>query len=80
MIAILDTNAVIGLAKGECLEQLAALMQVRGYSIDPLLYGKRPLNLMKEPGQVLRIVLVDPIGAWVQSAPQIEVAVAWQGM
>ncbi|MBI3989468.1 MAG: VWA domain-containing protein [candidate division NC10 bacterium] len=40
--------------------------------------GERPLNLVREPGQVVQIVLVDPAGAWATSAPQIEVELAWQ--
>jgi Ca-activated chloride channel family protein len=40
--------------------------------------GERPLNLLKLPGQVVRIVLVDPAGAWTSSAPAIEVALGWK--
>jgi Ca-activated chloride channel family protein len=35
--------------------------------------GERPLNLLRRAGQVVRIVLVDPSGAWAQSAPKLEV-------
>lgn len=42
--------------------------------------GERPLNLLKLPGQVVRIVLLDPAGAWARSAPQIEVALGWKAM
>lgn len=38
--------------------------------------GERPLNLMKQPGQVVRIVLVDPAGVWISGAPVIEVEVS----
>jgi len=38
--------------------------------------GRRPLNLARAKGDVLRIVLVDPQGTWGEGAPQIEVALA----
>jgi Ca-activated chloride channel family protein len=38
----------------------------------------RPLNLLKQAGQVVRLVLVDGVGAWASGAPRIEVALAWQ--
>jgi Ca-activated chloride channel family protein len=40
--------------------------------------GRRPLNLARAKGDVVRIVLADPQGAWSQGAPQVEVAVAWE--
>jgi Ca-activated chloride channel family protein len=39
--------------------------------------GQRPLNLARAKGDVLRIVLADPQGAWTDGAPRIEVALAW---
>jgi len=39
--------------------------------------GERPLNLLRKPGQVVRILLLDPAGAWTQKAPQIEVSLGW---
>jgi Ca-activated chloride channel family protein len=39
--------------------------------------GRRPLNLTRAKGDVVRIVLADPQGVWSQGAPQMEVAVAW---
>lgn len=36
--------------------------------------GERPLNLLLLPGQRVRIVLVDPAGAWDDGAPEIGVA------
>jgi hypothetical protein len=36
--------------------------------------GYRPLNLTRHPGQRLRLVLIDPSGAWSQNAPSIEIA------
>ncbi len=39
--------------------------------------GERPLNLTKKPGQVVSVVLVDPVGAWAEGAPQIEVVLGW---
>jgi Ca-activated chloride channel family protein len=39
--------------------------------------GQRPLNLAKQPGQVVRIVLADPAGAWAKAAPRLEVALGW---
>jgi Ca-activated chloride channel family protein len=41
-------------------------------------HGERPLNLLRRPGQVVRIVLLDPAGVWTQRAPQIDVALGWQ--
>jgi Ca-activated chloride channel family protein len=38
--------------------------------------GERPLNLLRLPGQRVRILLVDPAGAWDDSAPEIGVALA----
>jgi Ca-activated chloride channel family protein len=38
--------------------------------------GARPLNLRKESGQVVRLSLADPAGAWARGAPRIEVALA----
>jgi Ca-activated chloride channel family protein len=40
--------------------------------------GRRPLNLAKAKGDVVRIVLSDTEGVWGQGAPQMEVAVAWE--
>ena len=39
--------------------------------------GGRPLNRLKSPCQVVRIVLMDPTGAWAGDAPEIEVATGW---
>ena len=39
--------------------------------------GERPLNLLRLPGQVVRLVLVDPAGAWAKAAPRLEVALGW---
>lgn len=36
--------------------------------------GRRPLNLRRQRGQRLRLVLSDPTGAWKDGAPQLEVA------
>jgi Ca-activated chloride channel family protein len=36
--------------------------------------GQRPLNLIRRPGQRLRIVLIDLNGVWAQNGPPIEVA------
>ena len=38
---------------------------------------RRPLNLLRQAGQVVRIVLLDPAGAWASNAPRIEVALEW---
>jgi Ca-activated chloride channel family protein len=38
--------------------------------------GKRPLNLAVRGGEVVRIVLVDPKGAWAAGAPSIAVRIA----
>ncbi|HWQ34529.1 MAG TPA: VIT and VWA domain-containing protein [Blastocatellia bacterium] len=39
--------------------------------------GERPLNLQKVPGQRLRIVLVDPAGAWRQINLRLDLALEW---
>lgn len=39
--------------------------------------GVRPLNFLYSLTQVLRIVLVDPAGAWAEGGPEIEVAMGW---
>ena len=39
---------------------------------------ERPLNLVRKPGEVVRILLLDPDGVWAQKAPQIEVSLGWQ--
>ena len=39
--------------------------------------GQRPLNVAKAKGDVVRIILADPGGAWSHTAPVIEVALAW---
>ena len=36
--------------------------------------GERPINLSKSPGQVVRITLLDPAGAWATGAPRLEIA------
>ena len=40
--------------------------------------GERPLNLLRSAGEVVRIVLLDPAGAWTRGAQQIEVVLAWR--
>lgn len=39
--------------------------------------GARPLNLARQSGQALRIVLADPAGVWSVNAPRIEVSLDW---
>jgi Ca-activated chloride channel family protein len=39
--------------------------------------GRRPLNLRRLAGQVVRIVLADPAGAWAQAAPALAVTLVW---
>ena len=36
--------------------------------------GERPLNVRLQPGQVVRLVLQDPSGAWRTGAPRLEVS------
>lgn len=36
--------------------------------------GERPLNVRWQPGQVVRVVVLDPNGAWAAGAPRLEVA------
>jgi Ca-activated chloride channel family protein len=39
--------------------------------------GERPLNLRREAGQVVRLVLADLAGAWAAAAPALKVALSW---
>ncbi|NIN67275.1 MAG: VWA domain-containing protein [Anaerolineae bacterium] len=39
--------------------------------------GERPLNLRRWPGEVVRVILSDPAGAWGKGAPKIEVTFSW---
>ena len=39
--------------------------------------GQRPLNLSYESGQLFRVVLCDPHGAWAEAAPEIEVSIVY---
>jgi hypothetical protein len=39
--------------------------------------GLRPLNLVRRAEERIRIVLVDPDGAWADSAPKIKVSLQW---
>jgi Ca-activated chloride channel family protein len=41
--------------------------------------GERPLNLRRQSGQAVRLVLVDPAGTWAGGAPRLEVALRWRG-
>jgi Ca-activated chloride channel family protein len=36
--------------------------------------GERPLNIRRQPGQAVRLVLLDPAGAWASGGPEIEVS------
>ena len=36
--------------------------------------GQRPLNILRQAGQVVRLVLADPAGTWKHVAPKFEVA------
>jgi Ca-activated chloride channel family protein len=36
--------------------------------------GERPLNVRRQPGQAVRLVLLDPAGAWAGAGPEIEVS------
>jgi Ca-activated chloride channel family protein len=38
--------------------------------------GKRPLNLSRREGDIVRIVLLDPSGAWSRNVPKMELALA----
>ncbi len=42
-----------------------------------LLRGGRPLNLRRSAGDVVRIVLVDPNGAWADGSPHLTVTLSW---
>jgi hypothetical protein len=39
--------------------------------------GQRPLNVAKTKADIVRMILVDPNGAWRESTPMVEVALAW---
>ena len=39
---------------------------------------KRPLNLAFRSGQMVRLVLTDPNGAWASGAPAMEISLAWE--
>jgi len=41
--------------------------------------GGRPLNISRQPGQAVRIVLADPHGAWAAGAPEVELSIGWRG-
>ena len=46
--------------------------------VDLLRQGlRRPLNLARKPGQLVRVLLVDPNGAWARTAPRVTVSLAW---
>ena len=38
--------------------------------------GERPLNVRRRAGQVVRLVLLDPAGAWAAGASALEVSLA----
>ena len=38
--------------------------------------GKRPLNILRQSGQVVQFVLVDPAGAWRNAPPQLSVVIS----
>jgi Ca-activated chloride channel family protein len=40
--------------------------------------GRRPLNLRRDAGQAVRLVLEDPAGAWAGGVPALAVAIAWE--
>jgi Ca-activated chloride channel family protein len=40
-------------------------------------HGERPLNLRRRPGEPVRIVLLDPTGAWAAGAPALEISLGW---
>lgn len=42
-----------------------------------LLRGGRPLNLRRNAGDIVRIVLVDPNGAWAAGGPRFGVTLSW---
>jgi Ca-activated chloride channel family protein len=36
--------------------------------------GERPLNVRYQPGQVVRLILLDAAGAWARGVPALEIA------
>jgi Ca-activated chloride channel homolog len=46
---------------------------------DVLRAGRRPLNLRRDAGQPLRLVVADPDGKWKSGVPALEVTLSWEG-
>jgi Ca-activated chloride channel family protein len=44
---------------------------------DVLRVGRRPLNLRRDAGQVVRLVVEDPAGAWRAGVPALRITVGW---
>ncbi|MBA4062463.1 MAG: hypothetical protein C0501_01915 [Isosphaera sp.] len=40
--------------------------------------GRRPLNLRRDAGQAVRLMLADPAGAWAGGVPPLDIALAWE--
>jgi Ca-activated chloride channel family protein len=40
--------------------------------------GERPLNLLKQSGQMMRLILLDTAGSWTHGGPELEVALGWK--
>jgi len=52
-----------------------AVPQIRVHLADLMRQGGvRPLNILRQSGQVVRLVLVDPSGVWAVQAPDLQVA------
>ncbi|HKB01369.1 MAG TPA: VIT domain-containing protein [Gemmataceae bacterium] len=46
---------------------------------DVLRAGRRPLNLRRDAGQPVRLVVADPDGKWKGGVPALEVTLSWEG-
>ena len=40
--------------------------------------GRRPLNLRRDAGQLVRIVVDDPDGVWAGGVPAVEIVLGWK--
>jgi Ca-activated chloride channel family protein len=40
--------------------------------------GRRPLNVRRDPGQAVRLVLEDPSGGWPAGVPALEIVLGWE--
>lgn len=46
--------------------------------VDLLRQGVRPLNVLRQPGQIVRLILQDPKGFFAKGQPPLEITLLWQ--